>query len=91
MAVNEVLAKDGNCFLIPFVLSIQTPALPISFRNLFTEICVLKRWEELTVKSTVIAAASAFKRSIRKSVVDPYAISPEVDGRIHNVDEVAAQ
>ena len=65
-------------------------ALPITFRNLFTEICVLKRWEKLTVKATVIAAASAFKRNIRKSIVDPYAICPEVDGRITNVEEAAA-
>ena len=62
------------------------PALPILMRNLFTEISVLKRWEGCTVKSTVVAAASKFKKSIRRSVVDPYSISPVVDGRITNIE-----
>ena len=72
----------------PFVL-VSPSALPITFRNLFTEICVLKRWEGMTVKATVIAAATAFKRAVRNSIVDPYAISPRVDGRITNVEEAA--
>ena len=55
------------------------------FHNLFTEISVLKRWEGMTVRGTVVAAATKFKKSIRRSVADPYAISPVVDGRITNV------
>ena len=60
------------------------------FCNLFTEISILKRWEGMTVKATVVDAASKFKRLIRRSIADPYAISPVVDGRITNVAEVAA-
>jgi len=65
-------------------------ALAIMFCNLFTEISILKRWEGMTVKATVVDAASKFKRLIRRSIADPYAISPVVDGRITNVAEVAA-
>jgi hypothetical protein len=66
----------------------RTPtALPITFRNMFTEICVLKRWEGMTVKGTVVSAATKFKRGVRNSIVDPYAICPVVDGRITNVEE----
>jgi hypothetical protein len=32
--------------------------------------------------STVISAASKFKRLARRSEADPFAIRPEVDGRI---------
>ena len=63
------------------------PAIPIMFRNLFTEISILKRWEGMTVKATVLTAASKFKRNIRRSIVDPYAIAPDVDGRILNIQE----
>lgn len=43
----------------------------------------------MTVKATVVAAATIFKRSIRRSIADPYAICPEVDGRITNVEEAS--
>ena len=39
------------------------------------------------MKSSVVLAASRFKQNIRRSVVDPYAIQPEVDGRITNIAE----
>jgi hypothetical protein len=41
----------------------------------------------MTVKGTVVSAASKFKGTVRDSIVDPYAISPVVDGRITNVEE----
>jgi hypothetical protein len=47
----------------------------------------LKRWEGMTVKGTVVEAATKFKKHVRTSIVDPYGIHPVVDGRITNVDE----
>ena len=35
----------------------------------------------------MVKAASAFKRLARRSVADPYAINPHVDGRIRNLAE----
>lgn len=64
----------------------ECPTLPTLLRNLFTEISVLKKWEGCTVQGTVVSAATKFKRLIRRSVADPYAISPIVDGRITNVE-----
>jgi len=74
-------------FFSPFSPHLIFVALPIMLRNLFTEICVLKMWEGMTVKATVISAAGKFKRLIRRSVVNPYAIAPVVDGRITNIQE----
>ncbi|CAB9518094.1 venom 5'-nucleotidase [Seminavis robusta] len=81
--------KDGYTSFVDAPVLIDDemcPTLPITFRNLFTEISVLKRWEGMTVKATVIAAATIFKRNIRRSIADPYAISPVVDGRITNIE-----
>jgi hypothetical protein len=41
----------------------------------------------MTVKGMVVSAATKFKRGVRNSIVDPYAICPVVDGRITNVEE----
>jgi hypothetical protein len=64
------------------------PPLPTIIANLFTELRVMKRWAAMTVLgSTVISAASKFKSSIRRSEADPFAIRPEVDGRITMLKE----
>ena len=75
------------CTFYQVSLFLVASAIPIMLRNLFTEISVLKRWEGMTVKATVLEAASKFKRNIRRSIVDPYSISPVVDGRILNIRE----
>ena len=81
--------KDGYDAFVdaPVILDDeQCPTVPITFRNLFTEISILKRWQGMTTKGTVVAAANAFKKAIRRtSAVDPYAIRPVVDGRITNI------
>lgn len=58
------------------------PPLPTLVRNLFTELRVMKIWSGMTVKGAVVSAAAKFKSLARKSVEDPYAICPQVDGRI---------
>ena len=63
------------------------PLLPTTVSNLFTGISVLRRWAGLTTQGSVIKAASAFKRLVRSSVLDPFAICPVVDGRIRNIQE----
>jgi hypothetical protein len=42
----------------------------------------MKIWSEMTVQGAVVSAAAKFKSLARKSVEDPYAICPQVDGRI---------
>lgn len=82
--------KDGyDCFKGAPVLrdAEECPMLPTVVRNLFTGLRMLKMWDGMTSKPTVVAAATKFKRLARRSVVDPYAISPVVDGRIKNIRE----
>ena len=67
----------------------ECPVLPTILRNIFTELWTLKMWAGMTSQSTVIDAASRFKRIARRSVVDPFAINPQVDGRIKNIAESA--
>eukprot|EP00804_Cyclotella_cryptica_P006694 CCRYP_008652-RA/>CCRYP_008652-RA protein AED:0.08 eAED:0.08 QI:0/0.75/0.6/1/1/1/5/76/565 len=58
------------------------PPLPTLVRNLFTELRVMKIWSGMIVHGAVVSAATKFKSLARKSVADPYAICPQVDGRI---------
>jgi 5'-nucleotidase len=75
-----VVREDEDC-----------PLLPTAVSNVFTEISILRRWAGLTTQGTVIKAASAFKRLVRSSVLDPFAICPVVDGRIRNILEETIQ
>lgn len=80
--------KDGyDCLAGAPVLrdAEECPMLPTVVRNLFTGLRMLKMWEGMTTKATVVNAATKFKKLARRSVADPYAISPEVDGRIKNI------
>ncbi|KAL7528934.1 hypothetical protein ACHAWF_002771 [Thalassiosira exigua] len=49
----------------------------------------LEIWRGLTVRGTVLRAASKLKKLANKSLADPFAISPKVDGRIRNLAEGA--
>ena len=52
-----------------------------------TELRTLAFWKDTTTsEGAVLKAATKFKRLIRRSVADPYAINPKVDGRIKNVE-----
>jgi hypothetical protein len=80
-----VFSQDGyDCFIGATVLqdAESFPPLPTLVRNLFTEIRVMKLWSAMTVQGTVVSAASKFKRLARRSELDPYAIRPQIDGRV---------
>lgn len=85
--------KDGfdKAFLGAPVLrdAEMCPLLPTILRNIFTELRSLEFWKGATTQGTVVKAASKFKRLARRSVADPYAINPQVDGRIRNLAEEA--
>jgi len=66
----------------------QCPLLPTLLRNIFTELRTLEVWKGMTVEGTVLRAASKFKRLARRSVADPFAINPQIDGRVLNLAEV---
>eukprot|EP00581_Thalassiosira_minuscula_P015309 CAMPEP_0183720282 /NCGR_PEP_ID=MMETSP0737-20130205/12943_1 /TAXON_ID=385413 /ORGANISM="Thalassiosira miniscula, Strain CCMP1093" /LENGTH=564 /DNA_ID=CAMNT_0025950127 /DNA_START=41 /DNA_END=1735 /DNA_ORIENTATION=- len=65
----------------------ELPLLQTLVRNIFTELRTLEYWRGMTVSLTVVRAATKFKRLARRSVADPYAINPQLDGRIVNVAE----
>jgi 5'-nucleotidase len=75
-----VVREDEDC-----------PLLLTAVSNVFTEMSVLQRWVGFTTQGAVVKAASAFKRVVRSSTVDPFAICPVVDGRIRNILEEKAQ
>jgi 5'-nucleotidase len=64
--------------------------LPTLVRNLFTEIAVMRHWAGITdpTQAAVTKAAVTFHRNLGwDAVVDPFAITPVVDGRITNILE----